>query len=655
MAFKRIISVMLILVLLASLLTFSGLSAAAEEYVDSYGQTYGYVTYEDQGKTKVAIGAWRYDNIKSIVIPSHINGYPVTMIIDEAFKERAFTKVTLPDTIEYIGAKAFWSCPLTEVNIPENVQYIAGDAFGSVRGCLTKFTVDKDNKNFKSSDGVIYTKDGRVLVKYPDGKKDNTFNIPEGVEGIYDGAFRYAESLKKVVFPQSLVAINKEAFFHCGLESVCFAENVQYVGEKAFSFCNNLKKVGADKNAYPYFELYVFSNTPWENEGGEYIDHLLYRVGGSAKSGIREGTTAICHNAIEGYLGDVTLKIPASMEIIPVEPFMEISDLEGFEVHEDNLYFASIDGMLYTKDKKMLIIVPTYRGTTMELPESTEEIFTNAFGRRCSNLQNLIVPENVNVIYDEAFANLEIRKITFLGNAHYCGENIFGENESLVTIDLPEGATMLGVEDVKNTRWYANRKAGFVREGSVLLGYKSQLVSANLEIPDDVTSIGRKAFMGKSVIEEVKLPEGLVGIGSYAFANCPNLKEVEVPASVDEMGMACLGFNVTFDEETGMVTSFEQVEGFVIKGYTNSFADSYADANGFEFVSVGYLEPESTLLGDLDCDGRLTVKDATAVQKYVAGMTGINTQDKINADFNCDGKINIRDATAIQKKLAHLI
>lgn len=60
------------------------------------------------------------------------------------------------------------------------------------------------------------------------------------------------------------------------------------------------------------------------------------------------------------------------------------------------------------------------------------------------------------------------------------------------------------------------------------------------------------------------------------------------------------------------------------------------------------------LMGDVDIDGKLTIKDATAIQKYLAGMlehwTG-NVQMSIS-DINLDDDTNIRDATAIQKKLA---
>lgn len=46
----------------------------------------------------------------------------------------------------------------------------------------------------------------------------------------------------------------------------------------------------------------------------------------------------------------------------------------------------------------------------------------------------------------------------------------------------------------------------------------------------------------------------------------------------------------------------------------------------------------------------LNINDATAIQKYLAGLTVENFNEN-TADYNKDGEINIRDVTAIQKDL----
>ncbi|MBQ2944346.1 MAG: hypothetical protein IJD93_06645 [Ruminococcus sp.] len=70
------------------------------------------------------------------------------------------------------------------------------------------------------------------------------------------------------------------------------------------------------------------------------------------------------------------------------------------------------------------------------------------------------------------------------------------------------------------------------------------------------------------------------------------------------------------------------------------------------------------LLGDMDKDRTLTVKDATYIQKCIAELQEFANEDIIElyseektlyiSDFNRDGVRNVKDATAIQKYIAGL-
>ena len=57
-------------------------------------------------------------------------------------------------------------------------------------------------------------------------------------------------------------------------------------------------------------------------------------------------------------------------------------------------------------------------------------------------------------------------------------------------------------------------------------------------------------------------------------------------------------------------------------------------------------------LGDANCDGRVTIMDATKIQKYAGGLEDLTDAGKTVSDVNGDGKINVVDATDIQKFLA---
>ena len=63
---------------------------------------------------------------------------------------------------------------------------------------LQKFIVSKDNKNYKSVSGVLYTKSGKSLIRYPAAKKGKSFTVPSSVENILRASFaanKYLESL----------------------------------------------------------------------------------------------------------------------------------------------------------------------------------------------------------------------------------------------------------------------------------------------------------------------------------------------------------------------------------------------------------------------------------------------------------------------------
>lgn len=60
------------------------------------------------------------------------------------------------------------------------------------------------------------------------------------------------------------------------------------------------------------------------------------------------------------------------------------------------------------------------------------------------------------------------------------------------------------------------------------------------------------------------------------------------------------------------------------------------------------------ILGDVDGNGKVNIKDATMIQKAVAKIISLTDSEQIRADVNTDTKVNIKDATAIQKFVAKI-
>lgn len=81
--------------------------------------------------------------LKSIIIPNS-----VTYIGKKAFKKSAITKITLPKNLIYIGIAAFENCEeLTEIVIPETVEFIGEDAFKFLSVNFGHFIENSSNYN----------------------------------------------------------------------------------------------------------------------------------------------------------------------------------------------------------------------------------------------------------------------------------------------------------------------------------------------------------------------------------------------------------------------------------------------------------------------------------------------------------------------------
>ena len=78
--------------------------------------------------------------------------------------------------------------------------------------CLT---VDENNKNYKSVDGNLYSKDGKTFIQYATGKKNEEFVIPAGVTNIGEWAFSDCEGLTSVIIPDSVTSVGNWAFDSC--------------------------------------------------------------------------------------------------------------------------------------------------------------------------------------------------------------------------------------------------------------------------------------------------------------------------------------------------------------------------------------------------------------------------------------------------------
>lgn len=148
-------------------------------------------------------------------IPATLGGAPVVYIGYEAFMGcRNLTSVTIPQSVTTLVGGAFANTGLTSITISKNVTRIDGRVFSDCPS-LTAITVDEDNPNYTSIDGVLFTKDLTDLKQYPSGKIDAVYTVPQGVQSIHFYSFSSNPYLQEVVFSDTVTTVGEIAFVAC--------------------------------------------------------------------------------------------------------------------------------------------------------------------------------------------------------------------------------------------------------------------------------------------------------------------------------------------------------------------------------------------------------------------------------------------------------
>ncbi len=337
-----------ITVLLAALMLFSPIVAVAVGALAgaasaAEGGNFQYSFINDG--TAVEITSFNGTGV-SVVIPSVIDGKPVTSIGERAFCNcTGLTTVTIPNSIIIIGAWAFQNCySLTSMTIPNSVSSIGTGAFYGVGlrsviipnsvtliaddlffGCysLTSVTIPVSITSIGSySFGNCYQLNNVVIPKsvtsigigafYNCGLK--TVAIPESISTVEDRCFQGCYALTSVTIPVSVTSIGSYAFNNCyALSSVTIPSNISSLGDYLFGNCYNLISVtvtgsvssigtGAFNNCYDLESITFYGNAPL--------------MGGGWKTGCSGNLTVGYYQGATGFTGSswsgVTVRLMTS-------------------------------------------------------------------------------------------------------------------------------------------------------------------------------------------------------------------------------------------------------------------------------------------------------------------------------------------------------
>jgi hypothetical protein len=307
-----------------------------------------------------------------VVIPSEYKGLPVTEIAPLVFWNKENLKtLTIPATVTCIGRYAFSGC----TNL-EKIIFEEGSQLKTIEGC----------------------------------------------------AFVDCSSLKDIELPESLEIIEGAAFSGCSsLESIHIPKNVNEInyGIQANSFeeCTSLKSIIIDEENQTYT---MEGNFIYVMKDGK--KHIVLCMGGDEDGILRipEDVDSFYFDAFATCKNVDTVYMHARLDDIP-----EVECAKEYIVAEDNPYFCSIDGVVYSKDKTELVYYPVSKDDKeFIVPSFVKEIGNFSF-YKVKYLEKIIISDGVSRIGESAFSSTCIRSVELPKSIEIIDDRAFYYCESL--------------------------------------------------------------------------------------------------------------------------------------------------------------------------------------------------------------------------------
>ena len=168
---------------------------------------------------------------KNVVVPSVIDGKPVSEILGSAFSGNDFIEsVYLPDTLYKINPSSFKLClKLKSVRLPSGLYSIGSEAFYLCKG-LTKIDLPS---TLVKIDGKAFS--GCTALK--------DIILPESLTSLGQEAFADCQSLEYIEIPKNITDWGYFAFKNCGLTELVVHKDLKKLGVCAFYNCYKLESV----------------------------------------------------------------------------------------------------------------------------------------------------------------------------------------------------------------------------------------------------------------------------------------------------------------------------------------------------------------------------------------------------------------------------
>lgn len=461
-----------------------------------------------------------------LVIPSSINGKPVTRIGEEAFKNVEAKSLLIPNTVVDICNNAFQYAVVDEgITIPDSVSHIAERAFiGYQNTSYAKHSHSSLNTGIKIPGGIKVISDSMF---FKSGITD--VEIADGVTHIGESAFSMS-NVETFEIPDSVIYIDDLAFNTYAVKSISFGAKVSNIQSFITNSFARSESTGSSINliAYNVSE----NNTKYTSYDGAVYSKdmstlIAFPCGKSFENyNVPDGVCVIGDYAFGCYNADETITVPDGVTAVGKYAFAGSKSLKNVYIPSSIksigeyalAYSEALENVTFDSNVEVPILEYTFRDCKM--------LRNVSFGKDCkieelvctfynSGIETIDLNCGARVI-NTAFCESSLREITLYDGMTHIGPHAFAKTP-IEKIVVPSTVTLIDYNAFENCK---------------------SLYYVNLS---NVQGIGQSAFLNCISLESIDLTGVyyIDGYGDcYAFYGCDNLKKLYFTAEEKEAYIA---------------------------------------------------------------------------------------------------------------------
>lgn len=453
-----------------------------------------------------------------------------------------------------VYAKAKQTCEVNEfgilisytgssnVKLTSSVTGIKANAFDGIK--TTSFSVP-ENSNFMVQDGVLYSKDGKVLLRCAT-EKSGAFTVPDSVVRINAHAFKGCHKLTSVTMGNQVKGIGNSVFEGCSsVKEIALSSNVTKLRENVFKNCRSLEKISNLSSKISKIPVCGFANCKSLKE--LRLPYSVRKIENSAFFGcsalesisISPKTTSIYWGAFEKCTSLKSVNLPNNVDYMGASCFEGCTSLVDVKLSRN---LSEIENSVF-KNCSNLQRITLYNGI--------DYIGIYAFSG-CQSLTELTIPNSVSTINKYVFRNCKNLNLTL-------GKNI----SDIQNCAFDNGIRSFSVDE-GNRNFTAKNGVLYSKDMTKLIKYPCYK-SGDYSTPRQTIVISEQAFTYSNKIDSVEFGEGITTIDKRAFENSL-VSRIEFPSSLRKVRNASGQVNtpalktIKIDADN---TYFSEVEGIL--------------------------------------------------------------------------------------------